>query len=181
MQPNTRFGATFEFVCCALKRWDTPTLKGSCSQSAPFCATSNFVPRLEVLGSPDLWQRMDHLSTMGAAPANDCKLPTVSDDAPDVVTSRTRPARGLGPGGWPLGGVSTPSAWGGAGGAPGGPWPHAVSKPRAMIEYESEDDDEESLAGNLSHFSLASGGKQRKHTDHTCKSIGTKEHTITRR
>ena len=110
---------------------------------------------------------------MGAALAND--VPMVSDDAPNVVTSRMRPARGLGPGWWPLGGVSTPSAWGGAGGAPGGPEPHAVSEPPAMVEYESEDDDEESLAGNLSHSSLASGGKQRQHTDHTDHTIEIEE------
>jgi hypothetical protein len=44
-----------------------------------------------------------------------------------------------------------------------------------MIEYESEDDDEESLAGNLSHSLLASGGKQRQHIDHTSKSIEIEE------
>ena len=39
------------------------------------------------------------------------------------LSALSRHLRGLGPGGWwPLGGVSTPSAWGGAGGAPRGPW-----------------------------------------------------------
>ena len=129
------------------------------------------IEKLEGIGH-DLCQRIDHLSTMGAALAND--VPMVSNDAPDVITSHTRPARGLGPGG-PLGGVSTPSAWGGAGGAPGGPGPHAAFEPPAMFEYELEDDDEESLAGDPSHSSLASRGKQRQPTDHTSKLIEMEE------